>query len=175
MAPDEVLAWISRQLALVGIGDLSTTMSTTTVRASLLLGRDAQCNCIDCSSGVDKLLEGARRALPPPPPLDVTGTPRLALPAEPCVTALDALLDVARGWLDPAHTVDDDEHDQHEAGEWPGASLRDAPTDFPESDYELRWACAQEALHKHVADVMRGLGLLGRQAPLPIPGASTNH
>eukprot|EP01043_Picozoa_sp_COSAG02_P068726 COSAG02_NODE_11516_length_1707_cov_0.995649_1_plen_411_part_10 len=117
MAPEEVFAWISRQLALVGIG-------------------------------VDNLLEGARRALPPPPPLENTGTPRLALPAKPCVQALDALLDVARGWLESAS----------------GAC------EFPESDYEPSWNSALEALHARVRDVMRGLGLLGGQASLPIPG-----
>jgi hypothetical protein len=107
MTPAEVLAWISRQLALVGVG-------------------------------VDNLLERARRALPPPSPLAAAETPRLALPAEPCVQALDALLDVARGWLEPP--------EQQEAGEWPGGAP--TATAFPESAYELCWSHAQ-ARHTH--------------------------
>jgi hypothetical protein len=96
---------------------------------------------------VDHLLAVARQALPPPPPLADTETPRLALPAGPCVEALDMLLDKAREWLNSA-----------------------ADNETAESAYEDAWTRAHEALRIRVTDVMRGLGLLGGRASLPIPG-----
>ena len=96
------------------------------------------------------------------------GAPKLALPAEPCLETLDALLAVARGWLAPADS--------------PAASPAASPDDkdvaatgrssaFPLTDYEDAWDAARDALQEQVRDVMRKVGMLeaGAEPPLPHP------
>lgn len=149
MATDELLTWLSRQLALVGVG-------------------------------LRDLLAVARRELPPPPPLAAAETPKLALPVDPLVAALDALLDVVRGWLDPAAAsaaaaaAAQGDAGEDDEGAWIGGAPPPPVADsgeFPAAAYETAWAGAQEAVKCQVTDVMRGLGLVGERASLPFPGA----
>ena len=57
---------------------------------------------------------------------------------------------------------------------WIGGAPPPPVTDsgeFPAAAYEAAWAGAQEAVKCQVTDVMRGLGLVGERASLPVPGA----